>query len=361
MTGLKIWEHGAVISAALLMAAACMFSPPDFGRDDAGDGGDASGEDTGSDVAGDDGDAAQDLPTDDAAPDVAPDMPEECETSDECDDQEACNGVETCSSDGRCTAGDALPEGTTCVTDTGFSGICRAGRCGPAECGDGLPGPGEECDDGPANSDTAPDACRTDCTDPSCGDGVRDSGEACDEASGFCTGGCELQAPEGWTGCTTSDGSPVFLLVEAWSGDHMWTEFRDHCREVIEAENPVGYDFLGLVVLSDQNVWECLLPLLSTSYQYFIGLAQDRSVTDYVEPDGGWYWNAWTGSAWENIEAFAGPEWFIAYEMDNDGATNAEEADCMRLRYISASLEYNSSDCDCAEIVPWRGVCMIQF
>jgi len=33
-------------------------------------------------------------------------------------------------------------------------------------CGDGNVDAGEECDDGPDNSDTTPDACRTDCTAP---------------------------------------------------------------------------------------------------------------------------------------------------------------------------------------------------
>ncbi len=48
-------------------------------------------------------------------------------------------------------------------------------------CGDGTQDVGEECDDGTNNSDSMPDACRTDCTLPSCGDGVTDSGESCDD------------------------------------------------------------------------------------------------------------------------------------------------------------------------------------
>ncbi len=50
-------------------------------------------------------------------------------------------------------------------------------------CGDSqLYGP-EECDEGGANSDTEPDACRTSCLAPSCGDGVVDSGETCDDGN----------------------------------------------------------------------------------------------------------------------------------------------------------------------------------
>lgn len=51
-------------------------------------------------------------------------------------------------------------------------------------CGDGILDDGEDCDDGTDNSDTAPDACRTDCTAALCGDGVVDSDEACEGDDG---------------------------------------------------------------------------------------------------------------------------------------------------------------------------------
>ncbi|RMD85463.1 MAG: hypothetical protein D6815_01775, partial [Candidatus Dadabacteria bacterium] len=61
-------------------------------------------------------------------------------------------------------------------------------------CGNGIVEPGEECDDGPGNSDTVADACRSDCTLPVCGDGVADSGEECDDGnrddSDACTTAC---------------------------------------------------------------------------------------------------------------------------------------------------------------------------
>lgn len=57
-------------------------------------------------------------------------------------------------------------------------------------CGDGVVDPGEQCDDGEHNSDTTPDACRTDCTLPRCGDGVVDDGEQCEPPS---TSTCDEQ------------------------------------------------------------------------------------------------------------------------------------------------------------------------
>ncbi len=54
----------------------------------------------------------------------------------------------------------------------------------PGACGNGVvDSPAEYCDDGPMNSDSAPDACRTDCRLPRCSDGVTDPslGEECDD------------------------------------------------------------------------------------------------------------------------------------------------------------------------------------
>lgn len=63
---------------------------------------------------------------------------------------------------------------------------------GTPVCGNGAVEPGEACDDGAANSDVNPDACRSGCVVATCGDGVRDSGEQCDEpGSAFCTASCE--------------------------------------------------------------------------------------------------------------------------------------------------------------------------
>jgi cysteine-rich repeat protein len=64
------------------------------------------------------------------------------------------------------------------------------------ECGDGDVGEDEECDDGALNSDTVPDRCRTDCTEPRCGDGVIDEDEECElPGTLLCTADCTLRLP----------------------------------------------------------------------------------------------------------------------------------------------------------------------
>ncbi|MFH2009354.1 MAG: DUF4215 domain-containing protein [bacterium] len=57
-------------------------------------------------------------------------------------------------------------------------------NAGGPQCGDGVVEGLEECDDGEANSDTTPDACRTDCVEARCGDGVTDTDEECDDGPG---------------------------------------------------------------------------------------------------------------------------------------------------------------------------------
>ena len=59
------------------------------------------------------------------------------------------------------------------------SGACTT-SCKLAVCGDGLLGPGEGCDDGNTSDD---DACSNACKPASCGDGVLQQGEACDDGN----------------------------------------------------------------------------------------------------------------------------------------------------------------------------------
>ncbi len=97
--------------------------------------------------------------------------------------------------DGVTDTGEACDDGNN-VSEDG----CRA-DCGAIErCGDGVlqRGLNEQCDNGAANSDTAPDACRTDCTNFSCGDGVTDpaGNEECDDANANDDDGCSNECIE---------------------------------------------------------------------------------------------------------------------------------------------------------------------
>lgn len=120
-----------------------------------------------------------------------------------CDDGNNVNG-DDCRSDcgqdftlcgnGVLDQGEACDDGNTVGGDT-CSGDCRQVL---TVCGDGVVDLGEACDDGAGNSDTAPDACRTDCTAARCGDSVVDTGEVCDDGNTIGADGCssDCQAVE---------------------------------------------------------------------------------------------------------------------------------------------------------------------
>lgn len=81
-----------------------------------------------------------------------------------------------------------------------------------AVCGDGTLEPRcvEECDAGTANSDTVPDACRTDCRLPHCGDGVVDPGrgEECEDGNFTNCDGCDADCHVE-VGLVCGDGASV--------------------------------------------------------------------------------------------------------------------------------------------------------
>ncbi len=95
---------------------------------------------------------------------------------------------------------------------------CRT-DCNAPACGDGVVDDGEECDAGKNNDDVEADACRTDCTSPTCGDGVIDDGEECDDGEDnhdFLTDACRTNCEFAWCGdgvidtgeqCDNADGN----------------------------------------------------------------------------------------------------------------------------------------------------------
>ncbi len=131
---------------------------------------------------------------------------EECD----CNDDDLCPGEcqDDCTCPGEVTTTTSTTTSTSTTTTTlppvCGNGILEAGEvcddgvdnsdtnpnacrtdCTLPFCGDGVHDTETEaCDDGEANSDTVPNACRTDCTLPDCGDGVLDEGEECDDGSG---------------------------------------------------------------------------------------------------------------------------------------------------------------------------------
>ncbi len=95
-----------------------------------------------------------------------------------------------------------------CLEEDGFLCSGTPSMC-ETVCGDALTAGDEECDDGASNSDTAPDACRSDCSAAGCGDLVIDSGEICDDGNVVSGDGCSPDCQD-----EDSDGDGVLDAMD---------------------------------------------------------------------------------------------------------------------------------------------------
>lgn len=103
------------------------------------------------------------------------------------DPAEECDDANRLSGDG-CSVHCRAESGYVCV-GTICRRLLRPAAARVAACGDAVVDPGEDCDAGADNSDTAADACRLDCTQSRCGDAVVDRGEQCDPLAPLMAGG----------------------------------------------------------------------------------------------------------------------------------------------------------------------------
>jgi len=98
-------------------------------------------------------------------------------------------------------ANDNDPCPTTCL-----DAVCGDGfQCTVGPCTSGPGGGNEECDDGGANSDVTPDACRTNCAVAGCGDSVTDTGEDCDDGGESVT--CDVDCSSASCGDGTTNAT----------------------------------------------------------------------------------------------------------------------------------------------------------
>ncbi|MBM4279800.1 MAG: hypothetical protein FJ137_03310 [Deltaproteobacteria bacterium] len=104
----------------------------------------------------------------------------------------------------------------------GEGSICVQGACVDERCGDGFVADSEECDEGAANSDLAPESCRLDCVRAHCGDGVVDADETCDGGaanSDVAPDACRLDCTPARCGDGVIDGAEVCDDGNVVSGD----------------------------------------------------------------------------------------------------------------------------------------------
>ena len=133
-------------------------------------------------------------------------------------------------------------------------------------CGNGVLDEGEECDEGPRNSDTLADRCRRDCRLPRCGDGVRDTAEECDEGdrngdgTSACSEGCRVVVEEA---CPVEAFTELaglreptlrFVWEGAWEGIDPVAEVPASCWDEDTLEGPSAVN-LYVVRVSSPGVY----------------------------------------------------------------------------------------------------------
>ncbi len=196
--------------------------------------------------------------------------------SDVCDGLGACAGVLLTCDDGILDEGEECDDGGD--NSDSEPDACRT-NCTAAGCGDNVIDTGEECDDGIANSDTVPNSCRTNCRDPACGDGALDDGEACDDGNVRSFDGCSntcSTVEDGWycdqTPCYTICGDDTQAGLEqcddgGLNSDTVVDACRADCRlahcgdNVIDTDELCDYGLGNSDSLADTCRLTCVLPV----------------------------------------------------------------------------------------------------
>ena len=97
------------------------------------------------------------------------------------------------------------------ISGDGCTALCTDEFCGDAVINDNG---AEACDNGNANSNTTPNACRLSCVNPTCGDSVTDAGEECDDGNLDDSDGCTTQ-------CTSCGNGSVSGAEQCDDGNNL--------------------------------------------------------------------------------------------------------------------------------------------
>jgi hypothetical protein len=128
-----------------------------------------------------------------------------CHDDADCPDADPCDGDEVCGETSHACEPGPLPEdgAVGCTLEGGDPGQCRMGLCAHIDCGNGMVGAGEECDD---DSPGCAGDCQWVCeSDAECDDQDPCTGtETCDVAAHTCIAGTALDCDDG-DDCSADD------------------------------------------------------------------------------------------------------------------------------------------------------------
>ncbi len=112
------------------------------------------------------------------------------ETDRDCSNLDPCVGEKHCNdSTHRCEGGTPLEDQIACDLDSA-NGWCINGVCVPQDCGDGIKGPSEQCDEGSDNGKPGSD-CSINCRTVKCGNQTVEGDEQCDDGNTTNLDGCD--------------------------------------------------------------------------------------------------------------------------------------------------------------------------
>lgn len=290
------------------------------------------------------------------------------------DKAEACDGRvpvgQTCQAMGF-EGGAVACDAATCELDTSGCYLCGNGvvedgeacddgnrgnrdsctnACALARCGDGIvwdhDGGHERCDDGEANDDDAPTACRTTCVRPVCGDGLFDPGEACELAPPWQHHCCELNCSlTAWGG-----SDPQGVCLNAFDELHV-CDGAGACIAIPEEQltpltkmdglpSPVEGVYRDLGVTPDDDLFRALIgfPL---RHQAELRERIDRM----YDPADGAFRQYMTPSAWIERHAPSQQDFdLIKAWVEKDGMqVNFEATNRLLLQFTGTAAQFNAT------------------
>jgi cysteine-rich repeat protein len=196
-----------------------------------------------------------------------------------------------------------------CVENSDSPGVENPGQdlhCPELYCGDTVVSPGEQCDEGLANSDDPDATCRTDCTVRRCGDGIVDAGAgetceaqsdclveqtcfACECVNGTLLGELPFSVIPGPSATApTDDGESTWLKVSSVvAGINNGSQGNFNPGPLVLEAGLTDDDGIATLLLKEPAYLGANAPSIAGGGKICFRLEQDPAANGFVDCDGG--------------------------------------------------------------------------